>query len=135
METLIDDYVERRRVLFPNIRLRPRHHYLTHYGFLTMQFGPLIRLWTMRLESKHQYFERCVKNAKNFIDVTGMLPNRHQVLQAHLSVRPRFQSNHFIGDTAASMNLSSTEFQKLLDLDPTVEASAEIYSEITVSLT
>ena len=31
MKTLIEDYLESRLKLFPNVNLRPKHHYLIHY--------------------------------------------------------------------------------------------------------
>jgi len=63
---------------------------------LTRNFGPLIRLWTMRFESKHQFFKRCMRNSRNFINVTGMLAKRHQMLQAYLSGAPRFLTNEVL---------------------------------------
>jgi hypothetical protein len=128
MNTLIIDYVERRKILFPNNPLRPKHHYLTHYAFLTMSLGPLVRLWTMRFESKHQYFKRCVRNSRNFINVTGMLANRHQLLQAYLSVGIRFQSDCVVSDNAISVDFSSCpEIHKIIH---TQESGVQIYSQI-----
>lgn len=54
------------KVLFPETNLKPKHHYLCHYPALILKFGPLIRLWTMRFESKHSYFKICARNLKNF---------------------------------------------------------------------
>ena len=96
MGILIEDYLHRRRSLFPDVKLRPKHHYLSHYPMLTRNFGPLIRLWTMRFESKHQFFKRCMRNSRNFINVTGMLAKRHQMLQAYLSGAPRFLTNEVL---------------------------------------
>jgi hypothetical protein len=90
MKVCVDDYVERRRLLFPEVPLRPKHHFLTHYPQLTLQFGPLINLWTMRFESKHQFFKRCIRSSRNFLNVASMLANRHQLLQAYLSASARF---------------------------------------------
>jgi hypothetical protein len=90
MKVLIEDYIERRRRLFPAVPLRPKHHFMTHYAQLTLQFGPLIKLWTMRFESKHQYFKRCIRSSRNFVNVASMLANRHQLHQAYLSASPRF---------------------------------------------
>jgi hypothetical protein len=63
---------------------------MTHYAQLTMQFGPLVKMWTMRFESKHQYFKRCIRFCRNFINVASLLANRHQLCQAYLSASPRF---------------------------------------------
>ena len=53
MHIEIADYLDRRKLLFPDSSMKPKHHYLSHYASLTIKFGPLIRLWTMRFESKH----------------------------------------------------------------------------------
>ena len=108
MKVVIEDYLQRRRKLFPEVRLRPKHHYLTHYASLTLKFGPLIRLWTLRFEIKHQFFKRCIRNSRNFVDVTGMLANRHQLLQAYLSAAPRSPAC-----TISTENVMSVDIQVL----------------------
>lgn len=55
LQVIIDEYIEIRSQLFPDT-LKPKHHFLCHYPSLIFQFGPLIRLWTLRFESKHGYF-------------------------------------------------------------------------------
>jgi len=63
LNRLVQLYVEERVRLFPMVALRPKHHYLLHYPWLITMFGPLIRVWTMRLESKHSFFKRsCAQN-------------------------------------------------------------------------
>lgn len=49
-----------------------------------MRLGPLIRLWTMRFESKHSYFKRCVRRSKNFKNVCQTLADNHQLLQSYM---------------------------------------------------
>lgn len=85
MKVLIEEYLETRYILFPLTQLRPKHHYLLHYADLTLQFGPLIRTWTMRFESKHSYFKRCIRASKNFMNISKSLSERHQLLQAYQS--------------------------------------------------
>ncbi|CAN7939906.1 unnamed protein product [Ixodes hexagonus] len=69
LKDLTEDYLSRRIELFPEASLKPKHHYLLHYPYLITQFGPLIRLWTMRCESKHSYFRQCLRNAQNFKNI------------------------------------------------------------------
>ena len=88
LDVLIQEYLESRKALFPEINLKPKHHYLRHYPALTLKFGPLIRLWTMRFESKHSYFKRCARNLKNFKNLCFTLSERHQMMQAYLSAGP-----------------------------------------------
>jgi len=42
MKLLIDEYLHARYVLFPDVHLRPKHHYISHYASLTLKFGPLV---------------------------------------------------------------------------------------------
>jgi len=89
---LIEDYLDRRRSTFPDVALRPKHHYLIHYASLTRKFGPLMHLWTMRFESKHSYFKRCIRYSQNFKNVCATLAERHQLLQAYFSDGDLFPS-------------------------------------------
>lgn len=65
LQDLINLYLHLRQTLFPEQRMKPKHHYLTHYPRLITQFGPLIKVWTLRYESKHKYFTRVSASAKN----------------------------------------------------------------------
>lgn len=85
LDVLIQEYLESRKSLFPSTTLKPKHHYLRHYPALILKFGPLIRLWTMRFESKHSYFKTCARNLKNFKNLCLTLSQRHQMLQAYLT--------------------------------------------------
>lgn len=85
LRVLIEEYLLSRKQAFPHHRLKPKHHYMSHYPELIIQFGPLIRLWTMRFESKHTYFKQCTRKLRNFINVCSSLAERHQLLQAYLS--------------------------------------------------
>ncbi len=84
LDILIQEYLELRKMLFPEVQLKPKHHYLRHYSALILKFGPLIRLWTLRFESKHSYFKRCARHLKNFKNICQTLSERHQMYQAYL---------------------------------------------------
>ena len=79
MHDLVEDYIDMRIVLFPAIRLRPKHHYLLRYASLTLMFGPLIRMWSLRFESKHSYFKRCARFSQNFKNIAKTLAVKHQL--------------------------------------------------------
>jgi hypothetical protein len=79
LNLLIDEYLQSRQDLFPECGLKPKHHYLKHYPRLILEFGPLIRLWTMTFERKHSYFKR----SQNFKNLNLTLSERHQLLQAY----------------------------------------------------
>ena len=69
--------------VFPNSRLRPKHHYLEHYPHLIKVFGPLVDVWTMRYEGKHKFFKRVIREAQNFMNVPLTLAQRHQSMMAY----------------------------------------------------
>jgi hypothetical protein len=85
LKDYVTDYLQTRVALFPGRCTTPKHHFLAHYAGFILQFGPLIRLWTLRYESKHSNFENCVRKLRNFKNVCSTLADRHQLLQAYLS--------------------------------------------------
>ena len=85
LNRLVNLYVEERLKLFPADPLRPKHHYLLHYPWLIQMYGPLIRVWTMRMESKHSFFKRSARSSHNFVNITKTLSETHQLNQAFLS--------------------------------------------------
>lgn len=104
LNTLIEDYLHHRQILFPTTLLRPKHHYMSHYPELILQFGPLIWVWTMRFESKHTFFKKCIRNTKNFINVTSTLAERHELYQAYL------RSGLYFSDPISMEHFSSLIF-------------------------
>ena len=66
LDVICKDYVDRRKKHFPSFSLKPKHHFLIHYAELTIKFGPLMRLWTLRMQSKHLYFKRCARAVKSY---------------------------------------------------------------------
>lgn len=63
---LIVEYLKTRKDMVPGDKLKPKLHYILHYPALILQFGPLIRLWTMMFEGKHSYFKIIVRRTQNF---------------------------------------------------------------------
>ncbi|XP_058230692.1 uncharacterized protein LOC131343210 [Hemibagrus wyckioides] len=90
LNVVVVEYLETRKALFSSDHLKPKHHYLLHYASLILKFGPLIRLWTMRFESKHSYFKRCVRRIQNLKNVCQSLANQHQLLQTTISLNSFF---------------------------------------------
>ena len=67
---IIRVYFQYRKECFPNIKLRPKHHFICHYPDLIRKLGPLKNLWTLSFEQKHQYFKNKAKTIRNFKNVT-----------------------------------------------------------------
>ncbi|XP_034232899.1 uncharacterized protein LOC117640489 [Thrips palmi] len=84
LQVLIVEYLDMRRHAFPLVPLRPKHHYFTHYCLMILLFGSLGKVWTLRYESKHQFFNRAIRASKNFINVTFSCAERHELFQAYV---------------------------------------------------
>ena len=84
LSEIISGYIQLRCCNFPHKKLRPKHHFVMHYPWLILQFGPLIHLWTLRFESKHRYFTTIVRPCHNFVNITQHLSHSHQMLQGYL---------------------------------------------------
>ena len=138
MNEVIEEYLYSRSENFPLETLKPKHHFLAHYPQLTMQCGPLIRLWTLRFESKHAYFTKAIRSSQNFINVTQSLSEKLQLLQALYAAGSLFRQPLSYGhdgqkqDNAGPFNLKiySPEFQKAVN-----ESQYDINNENTIVCT
>ena len=78
---LMQDLLDARKTVFPEVHLKPKDHFLLHYPEQCLRFGPLVNLWTFRFEAKHNYFLEVFKPSKNHMNVCSTLAKRHQHLQ------------------------------------------------------
>lgn len=115
LKIITEVYMCSRHALFPSHALKPKHHYLLHYSDLTLHFGPLIRVWTLRFESKHSYFKECARKLHNFVHLCKTLAERHQFLQAYLCSGSLFPS-------AVEMVGEASEYNEKLYCGPIQEA-------------
>lgn len=116
LKGLIEDYLDCRRINFPHSKFKPKHHYLLHYPDLTVLFGPLIRMSTLRFESKHSLFKRSARTAHNFKNLCFTLADRHQFRQAYINTgRHCYDSIDADAGTDYDPNTFSTELQKAVE--------------------
>lgn len=69
------------RTLFPSSSFTCKMHYLIHYPSCIEKFGPLVDIWAMRFEAKHQYFKDILRKVHNWKRVSHTLAMRHQFCQ------------------------------------------------------
>ena len=81
MQVLVEGYLHEFKQLFPNNRLKPKHHFLLHLPSQIVRFGPLRNQWLFRFESKNNSF----KNFKihNFINLPFSLTKYHQMAHCY----------------------------------------------------
>lgn len=75
LKHLIFDHHKLFKTIFPERNLIPKHHFMIHYPSCIRKIGPLIHMWCMRFEGKHNFFKKSVKNFKN---ITKTLVKKHQ---------------------------------------------------------
>ena len=83
----IRQFLELRKVCFPQDNLKPNHEFLYHYPKLMVLFRPLKHFWTLRFESKHGKFKKQVKHIQNIKNLTQRLPYKHQLKQASIDFK------------------------------------------------
>lgn len=76
--------------LFPDVSLRPKHHYFEHYAELIERYGVLMRVSTLPFESKHPFFKTTITLKKCLKNVTKLLSNEHELMMSVL------RSNHLV---------------------------------------
>lgn len=113
LQNIIFQYLSMRKQLFPDSNLRPKHHYLAHYCYLILLFGPLMKVWTLRYESKHRYFKRAVRYILNFINVLKSLSEKHELLQCLVRLGSDIRIETAVYDVQDfQLHLYNTEIQK-----------------------
>ena len=108
LESKISDHRNLLIHCFPDLNLRPKHHFIEHYPHLIHCFGPLVDLWTMRFESKHSFFIKVVHDVHNFKNILLTLSSKHQQMMAYHFDGPNlFKPRLYIGniDTVRTTSL------------------------------
>ena len=55
VQILITEHLQEIKEVHPTINIIPKMHYMVHIPQIATEFGPLVRLWTMRYEAMHKY--------------------------------------------------------------------------------
>ena len=84
-------------------KMRPKHHFMSHFAKLYKYHGPLIHLWAMRMESKHQYMKNCIRTSKNFKNPSRTCAVRHQMAQITYGYTGLFPPKFDVPSTAVSV--------------------------------
>lgn len=119
LSDLIADHHNLFKSLFPDILLKPKHHFLVHYPKLILEFGPLVCCWCMRFESKHLYFKRIAQSIKNSINLPFSMTRKHQRLQCYYnctSSRCIGKSNKVTNPKPINKNVYSEDIGKVLGM-------------------
>ena len=69
------------RLLYPEIKLKYKHHGIEHYPTIILKSGSLLPTSVMHYEAKHNYFKRSTHIVCNFQNICLTLGARHQMNQ------------------------------------------------------
>lgn len=83
LESKISDHRLLLLEVFPDFKLKPKHHFVEHYPKLIHSFGPLLNFWTIRFEGKHSFFKKVVRDVNNFKNILLTLATKHQLMFAY----------------------------------------------------
>lgn len=88
-DSLIAEHRSRFKSVFTQEKVIPKHHFVEHYPQLIKAFGPLVSLWTMRVEAKHHFFKKIVWQTSCFRNV---LANKHKSMISYSHYGPDVMS-------------------------------------------
>jgi len=94
LQTKIQDHIQTFHELFPDRLIKPKQHFLLHYGHSILTYGPLRACWCMRFEAKHFYFSRMMRVVNNYKNSCRTLAERHQMNLAYLLECDNLFSEH-----------------------------------------
>lgn len=116
LDLIIKDYIYLRKSLFVQ-PLRPKHHYLLHYPSLILKFGPLMKVWTMRFESKHCFMKRAIRFSRNFINITKSLACKHELFQSFIRLGGEIHSDIIVKKTFKfNLNIYNESIKQALQI-------------------
>lgn len=67
------------QIVFPNVTLKWKSHFLTHYTTFVMKLGPLCANETSAYEMKHRFFTRIAEKNTQFLNILWSFAFRHQI--------------------------------------------------------
>lgn len=98
--------------LFPNYNIIPKQHYLLHLPSTIEKYGPLVHVWSMRFENKHQFLKQKMTGSKNFKNIEKSVANHFARYECALNAcekHPLFHNDLVVGKSTNISNLAETK--------------------------
>lgn len=91
--TYINNLVKQHHEFFVkhNFKLKPKHHFMTHYGHIIEEIGPLKPIWCMRFEQENRILKEYIKNSSNRRNAPLSICRKEQFRFAY-HIRMKFES-------------------------------------------
>ena len=97
LQKKISLYLEEFLRLFPNEKIRPKQHFMTHYPTAILKFGPPKFYTVIRFEAKHQPLKRIGCATHNRINILKSIAERHQCSQVFHLTAPDYFNQYQLG--------------------------------------
>jgi len=114
---------------FPEENVKPKMHFLVHYGNHCRTFGPLIQYWSFRFEGKHGYFKDLACRLKCRKNVLLTLARKHQYYHCwHLQQTRSYLHDALLSNSRGKhveLSALSADFQTILK--PAVMGSKTVF--------
>lgn len=112
LKVLISRHCRKFKELFPNYNIIPKQHYLLHLPSTIEKYGPLVHVWSMCFENKHQFFKQKMTGSKNFKNIEKSVANHFARYECALNAcekHPLFHNDLIVGKSTNISNLAETK--------------------------
>ena len=128
LEQLIQDHHSLFLELFPERHLKPKQHFMVHYPSAMKFIGPLLLLWVMRFEAKHNFSRRLSHIVCNFRNIAKTLAYRHQMqLCYNIMTRHTLMERAVEVEPGSSVILASLDHAEYLAQNLQIPLYDEVY--------
>ncbi len=112
-QSIIEEYLTNLKDVFPEVNLKPKHHYLLHYPRIMSMVGPLWKTSSMRYESKHRIGKMTSRVALCRINVCHTIAVKNQLQLNYHLLSKNFESNIWEGGPVLRKNLNEISDGKI----------------------
>ncbi|PIK38618.1 hypothetical protein BSL78_24528, partial [Apostichopus japonicus] len=136
LSILIEEHHSKFREVFPARSLIPKHHFMVHYPTCLREVGPLIHVWCMRYEAKHDYFCEIADNCRNFKNICKTVGKRHQINEMYNFNSKQSLETFYVGPGAETTvsNLLSDCIDSVVSKVPDATLVTEVFDTNWVKL-
>ena len=122
LRILVEEKLTALTKLYPGSSIKPKMHYMLHYGSQIERYGPLIHSWTMRHEAKLSFVKRSSRRG-NFKNIVKTVVTHHQYwLAYHLKCTdnllypiPELNTKPRVDNFSAQSEHMQAEIMRVLD--------------------
>lgn len=94
---LISEHHEMYRTVFPQVTLKPKHHYMLHYSEIMRRIGPLWPVYCLRWEAKHRPLKQAphATNSRKNLPLTLAIKHQLNLCARLLCQKPKDEKYSF----------------------------------------